>query len=529
MRSNKGRPSIRWAAGRDDSGNLVLVLVLVLALAALSAVTMAAVVPTFHTATSAQNGEQAVAQANSGLSAALFQLDQMGDQASSFCVGNAPSSEMAKADLASCEDGHATPPVPSAPGVVYYLARALRAKLPFGVTNEVRLTSEAEVKGQKRTASELVYREANSFGLFAVGSVTVNGNSGGADIGAAGGDPLTVTAGQSVNMGAGPHGTLTCTGGSSDNINWIGENGTVNNCSGVDETTSLSPSDPGLCSGSGASTAFDPCIPTGSAAAGSCASCAKTAGSTYCPLPGAGFKTQPTVSAAPQPPQDAVFDCTSATSGATVYIGDVNSAGNGCNATSSPSVTMPDDFTTVPSGDYYLDSNNVVVCGMPPSVLPAGPVNLFILPAACGSGATSGQCAFDKPSEPNYSCPLGSSSSPQLTLTGSYINSQASSMNTGFAFGPAGKNYVSPGEPNDFNILWGGDSQINFPKGTVLDSNFYAPGAGITLDGQDYMTIGSLVVNCFAMKGGPVMDFTYGEHATQYLQNWTASQYAITP
>ncbi len=43
------------------------------------------------------------------------------------------------------------------------------------------------------------------------------------------------------------------------------------------------------------------------------------------------------------------------------------------------------------------------------------------------------------------------------------------------------------------------------------------------------MTIGSLVVNCFYMKGGPVLDFTYGEHATQFVQGWTASQYSITP
>ena len=80
----------RWVVDRDDSGNLVVVLILIVVLAALSAVTIAAVIPPFHTATSSQNDEQAVAQANSGLSAALLQLDQMGDQASNFGVGECP-------------------------------------------------------------------------------------------------------------------------------------------------------------------------------------------------------------------------------------------------------------------------------------------------------------------------------------------------------------------------------------------------------------------------------------------------------
>lgn len=540
QRSTKARPRAGagsqptlWGRARDDSGNLIAVLVLVVVLAALAAVTLAAVIPSFGTATTSQNGEQAVAQANSGLSDALLQLDQMGDQVSSFCVGSPPASLLSSSGLSSCTNQGSSAPVADAPGVQYYLADVVTGTLTFGVTNEVQITSKATVSGQSRTATEIVYREANSFGLFAVGSVTVHGNSSGAAIGAAGGDPLQVTAAATINFGTGPDGTLTCTGGSSSAIVWIGENGAVNNCSGnPDQTTTLTPQDPSFCIGSQVSTAFKPCISTGSAALDACSNCATTSTKTYCPLPGIGFKTQPTVSAAPTPAQNAVFDCTSASPGGAVFIGDTTgtSVSNaGCASTSPPAVSLPDDFTTIPPGNYYLDSNNVTICGIAPSALPIGPVNIFALPAACGSGATSGQCPFDTPTQANYTCPVGDSTTPQLNLTGAYINAQSSSTQTDFKFGQGNGNYVTPGEPNDFNLFWGGDSAISFPKDTVLDSNLYAPGASLTFTGSKYFTIGSLALNCFAMQGGPTLDFTYGEHNTQFLQGWTASKYSITP
>lgn len=525
----------RWRRLRgDDSGNLVAVLILIVVLATLIAVTIAAIVPTFSTATSAQNGEQAVAQANSGLSDALLKLDQMGDQVSSFCVGAAPSSAMTSAGLSSCVNESTSPPVANAPGVKYYLAKVVRSRLPLGVTNEVELTSDAVVDGRTRTATELVYREADSFGLFAVGSLNVNGDSGGANIGAAGGNPLTITSNATVDFGAGPGGTLSCTGGTSSSIAWIGQKGTVNNCTGNDQNTSLSPSDPTFCVGNQLSTAFKPCVDTGSTTADQCPNCAvTTSNSTYCPLPGSGFKAQPTLSSAPTPPQNPVFDCTSSTPGGPVYIGNVS--GSGCGSASPPTVSMPDGFSTIPAGNYYLDSNSVTICGIAPKVLPNGPVNIFILPDACASEAQNGQwCPFDLPTAADYTCPVGTSTeasvNPQLTLTGQYINSEASTTSTGFSYGQGNSGgYFTPGEPNDFNLLWGGDAAISVGKPLVLVSNLYAPGASLTFDGNQYASVGSLTVNCFYMQGGPTLDFTYGEHSTDFLQGWTASQYSITP
>jgi hypothetical protein len=543
--ASRRRSAREAVASRGDAGNLVAVIILVFVLAALIVVTVGATVPTFHVATSAQNGEQAVAQANSGLSDALFQLDQMGDQVSSFCVGQPPASLLASAGLTSCVNETAAHPVPAAPGVQYYVAEDKTGLLPFGVTNEVELISQAKVGSESRRASELVYRESNNFGIFAIGALTINGNSGSAAVGAGSGNPLQITANVTINFGGGPSGQLTCTGGGPSDSVWIAESGATISCSGVTqlkENTVLSPVDPSICAGDQVSTAFAPCIATGGSSDGQCPNCQVAGGSTYCPLPGLGFKAQPTLSSAPTPPQDAVFDCTSLVPGGPVFIGDTSGTSitnGGCASTSTPAVSLPDHFSTIPPGNYYLDSNDVVICPMPPFIpqisgtgtpsSPIGPVNLFVLPEACGSGLTSGQCPFDTPGSGTYTCPVGGSTSPQLTVNG-YINAtNPPNGYTGPTVTASGGTQVVAGAPSDFNILWGGDSAINFPKDTVMDSNLYAPGASLKLDGTHYTTIGSLALNCFYMKGGPTLDFTYGEHGGQILQNWTVSQYQITP
>lgn len=79
-------------SSHNEDGSLVLVVIVIVLLLLLASVTLAAVIPGFRAATTAANGEQAVAQANAGLSDALFRLDQMGDNVTDFCVGNPPAS-----------------------------------------------------------------------------------------------------------------------------------------------------------------------------------------------------------------------------------------------------------------------------------------------------------------------------------------------------------------------------------------------------------------------------------------------------
>ena len=105
---------------RGEEGNLVVVVILVAVMALVVGIAVATLAPTFGVAHTSQTGEQAVAEANAGLSDALFHLDQLGDNAASFCVGNPPANLLSAANLASCYVT-GTSPLPSAPGLRYYV------------------------------------------------------------------------------------------------------------------------------------------------------------------------------------------------------------------------------------------------------------------------------------------------------------------------------------------------------------------------------------------------------------------------
>jgi hypothetical protein len=538
----------RWTPApreRGDEGNLVAVLVLLVALALLSVVTAAAIVPTFHVATTSQTGEQAVAQANSGLSDALFQLDQMGDQVSSFCLGDPPTSllDQAGLDLSSCINYSSQEPLPNAPSVKYYVGVTSNHLLPYGVTNEVRLTSEAIVSGQVRKASELVYRAADTFGVFGVGGVTLNGNSTGATIGTGSGNPLTLTP-EAVEVGSGPNGTLTCNEGSGNsNFTYVVQDGVVSTCGGTQEATSIEPSLPTFCSSGQLSTALAPCIATDS----SCTGCQTVNGSTYCPLPGIGFATQPTVTTAPTPTsQSAIFDCRSPSpSTTTVYIGQTttSSGKTQCATGTTPSVTLPDDFTAIPPGNYYLNADNVQICPIPgassssPSVLTNGPVNLFILPHDC----TSTTCAVTPAvSGQSYVCPK-SSSTFSLQYGGQMINTYLNSTNTQPYFtvtngrsGSSKKSVTfSAGDPSYLGVFWGGPGTVtlNFSSSApgAFSSNIFAPAATVTNSGSAGDYFGSVTSACFIENGSPNLYFIYGQHPPQYELGWSTTQYSINP
>lgn len=492
----------------DDSGNLIAVLILIVVLALLITVTVEALVPTFGTASTSQFGENAVAQANSGLSDALFRLDQLGDNASSFCVGTGiPSSLLTNAGLTSsdCLSGSG-PPLSNAPGLQYYVVRSISSGLKNFETSEVEIDSHAVVKGQARTVTALIYRVADGFAVFGKTSITANGSLTNAPVYSVGGFPLTSPVeGGTVYIGVGGGGTITCNGTNGGKIIEIGQNGSTNTnskCTNYQsQTTNFSPNEPTVCSGSTSSSAFSPCIDT--------SNFARTNGSTgsyYCPLPGLPASIQnpgnvSSVSVNPGP--DAVFNCSS--NGAAVTIGSTTTPteSSSCPSSTEPPVSpqVPGISSGVPPGSYYFDSSALTIAELDPCLFTNGNVSIY-----------------DLAQQP---------SSATLALNGQYMNA---------AQGTDSPLNFYPGNPSNFSLYWNGTGTISGPTGGgynsknpwVFDGYLYAPGASLTLSNGDEI-FGSMVVNSLTVQGSPNFYLVYPQHPKQFLQNWTVSHYEITP
>lgn len=484
---------------------------------------VAAVLPsTFSTASSSQAGEQAVSQANSGVSDALFRLDQMGDSISGFCVGTPPASVLPAGLTASSCMVEGTTALTSAPGLQYYLGSPVTTGLPAGVTNEVQLVSHAVVSGQARTVHVVIYRVADTFGIFGVAGVNANGALKKANVYEVGGYPVTgPLQGGTVDIGVGPNGNSTCTGNSGGTaIVTIGENGAKDSAcpNWQSEAANFDPTDPTICTTGQVSSAFSPCVDT--------SSFATSGGQDYCPLPGTGIPnplllTAPfaTPLATPPPQSGAVFDC--ATNGAAVTIGENPGAPSlGCAAGVA---ALPFGLTSIPAGTYYFDSNAVTVGNLDPCLLPSQ-VSIFVLPTGCASNAcpqyvptsTSNQVM----SSNSCTLPPSANTNVSLTLAGNDINA-----------GPAPQLPFdfTPGNPANFNLYWSGNNAVSVQKGLVFDGNLYAPGSILVMDGNGYETFGSLILGCFSQKGSPNLYFVYPQHPRQFLQGWTQTAYRITP
>ena len=499
---------------RDDSGNLVAAIVLITVIALLASVTIAAVVPSFSTAHTAQSGEQAVAQANAGLSDALFHLDQMGDAPTSFCAGDPPASLLPSGMTDSSCYLTGSAPVPSAPGVRYYVGNVVTSDQAGGTVQEVALTSYAWVSGQNRTATETVYRVSDSYGIFGVSGFSATGALKNANVFEVGGcsslsDPTcTPVQGGTVPVGVGPYGGALCTGNSSGSlIVTVGQNGSVNNgCPNwTAEATGLEPGAPTICGSGQTSSPFSPCIDI--------SSFATYEGSTYCPLWGSGIPNTISSSTEITPPQNAVFDC--ATDGAAVGVGSTSS---GCPAAG----TLPFHLSSIPPGTYYFDSNNFTVDNLDQCVF-AGPVSLFVLPADCSSGAcplytpTSGSDLVGGGNKCNL--PPNANTNVNLTLVGSYVNAGET---------PVSPFNFTPGVTSNFSLYWSGNNAITPTKGMIIDGQLYAPAAIMQLEGSGYEFYGSVVLNCFGAHGSPNLYFVRPLHAREFLMSWTVTNYRVT-
>jgi hypothetical protein len=501
---------------RGDDGNLVLVLVLVLALVLAATTTIAVLIPGFTTAQTSQTGEQAVAQADAGLSDALFRLDQAGDGAASFCVGKVAASAL-PSDLtaASCLSPSSTQPLVDAPGLQYYVVDSVAPPLPFGVTSEFAVTSYAIVHGEGRTVTAAIYRIADNFGFFGVSGFDANGALKQASVFEVGGYPGSQPLAQgTVAFGVGPNGNATCTGNSGGSqvitIGQIGAQVDPSCPNAAVETSGFVAQTPAVCASGQIPTAFAPCVNTSTFATSNNA--------VYCPLPGVGIPNSLNTSLPVTPPApNAVFDCR--TSGTTVTIG-TSSVGNG-----SVKYTLPFQLTSIPPGTYYFDSNNVTLANLDPAVL-AGPASIFVLPATCAAN----NCPTYRPTtaatnkvsgRSGCNLPPSSNSDANLSISGTYINATSAAENP-FPF--------TPGNVGNLNVYWSGNDAITTTGGAVFDGALYAPGAIEVIHGKSdapYI-FGSMVLNCFTQKGAPQMYLAYAQHATQYLQSWTVTNYRIT-
>jgi hypothetical protein len=532
----------------QDDGVLAVVVVLVAVLALLMVTVVSVVLPTFGVARTSQSGEQASAQVESGLSDALFRLDQLQDNVVNFCditvpgegpLPSALSSALKAAGLSQsqCLEG-ASPgasPLPGAPGLQWYVVSTVTP--PAGINDEVRIVASAAVGGQSRTVTEYAYRSDSNVGIYSVTQFTGDGTLNQAGVYTVSGFPITALQSGTVDVGVGPNGFMSCNGlSTTTSIEEVPELGaTAPTCQNVLPGNSiLDPKDPVVCAQGQQSTLFAPCVSTASFATVD----GTPASQTYCPLPGTGLPNPSGISSVASPGPNAVFDCL--TGGNPVTLEDSTSDPNpaqpspGCPSSTTPSLPYTIQGVpakTVPAGSYYFDSTSVTIGNLDPCLFTNGPVNIFILPHNC----TASGCPMYVPPSPSSTCPQAQNTvSTSLNVTGSYVNAASGSS-------PVFPKFY-PGNPANLNVYWAGDWGGNgqtaygfsMNKGSqsnpaVFDGNLYAPGANITMGGKGQILFGSVVDNCFIYNGSPTMYFVYPQHPTHFLSGWAVTHFSISP
>ena len=484
--------SPRSVARGKDEGQMVAVLVLVVVLIILSLVAVTTVTNGLNVAHIATTGEQAVAQANSGVSDAMFRVDQMGDSISPFCLGTPPAGTSKPAGVTTC-----LPALADAPNLLYYGVQPVSS-------TDVNVTSIAKVGNQARTANVTIYRILDSFAIFGITGLTYKGNfskvtvsetdARGKSVSSAC-PPLNVDC---VNIGVGVDGTISCNGGGSNgNIKVVGGPGSqVSSCNGTLSGYTAVPSAPTVCATGPPvqnSTAFAPCINTSNYALEPVG--AAHAGSPYCPLPGISGLVAGVYAYVPSPvPPNAVYDCD--TAGATVTL----------SATSAQEI---------PGGSYYITGNAATVGPIDPAAMTSGKVSFFILPQACTPTSCAPATMSSTASEQASGCNSPTPPSVSLSLSGT-INLNGSDVATN---GP------------NLNVYWGGCGSVpvgNGANAAQFGGNLYLPGGSITDNGGKFFFVGSMVIGNFTAHGTPNFGFSYPEHQTQVLQGWTETNYRIT-
>jgi Tfp pilus assembly protein PilX len=143
---------------RDERGNMIVVMGVIMVLLFLSIGVVARTTSGLHSTRQGQDFSSALANADSGLSDALFRVDQLGNApAASFCVGA----------NAACT----VTSVPGAAGVQYTARRV--------DDNTYTVLSKGLVNGQPHAIQATVTRSLlYPFAIFAKTGITFNGNSG---------------------------------------------------------------------------------------------------------------------------------------------------------------------------------------------------------------------------------------------------------------------------------------------------------------------------------------------------------------
>jgi hypothetical protein len=506
------RAAVRGAGDRrfDEEGNLVAALILVFVLLVTAATAVATLQGGFGTADRTTSGAAATADANAGLRDALFRLDQLGDSITPFCVGQPPDQYLAAAGLTDddCVPGGRRP-IPSAPGLRGYVVSVL-PELTFGgagtgVTDDLSVTSYAVDLGQTRTVHADVYRVADDFGFFGVSGFNSTGTLSNSPIFLAGNGGSLVQIPGAVPIGVGANGNAFCNGKGSQNITVIGGLGSNTGvCPGPGTTGStIEAEQPGACTPSATNGSFAPCIDLADGFA------TDSFGKQDCPLPGAGslgLDTNPPLVASPFN----VYNCATLGAGP-LTISDTNGP-------------------VIPPGSYFVDADQVTVGPIVPSALSAGPVNLFILPNACGeASATSAGGAncpvyYPPSSAGNLVEPPGTGG---CTLPPSYTNT-----NISLTIGGDVNSSPTIGDPANFNLYWSGDNVLGVPQGRkyLFVGYLYAPGAVVQNPGNNGLAFeGRFVLNCFSQNGSPNFTFLYPLHPRDFLSSWSVGNYVISP
>ena len=192
-------PELRPTCREDERGSLIVSVGVMMVLALLSA---AVVTRTFAGMRSTRQGQDfsaALANADAGISDALFRIDQRGGAAAAtFCVGPNPACTVAA--------------VPGAPGV-QYTARRID-------DNTYRILSKGVVNGQPHGVSVTVARAYNyPYAVFARVALSFNGNTGNYDPLTGVGPIETVDANNNVVLSPAPdvasNGQISCHGSTS--------------------------------------------------------------------------------------------------------------------------------------------------------------------------------------------------------------------------------------------------------------------------------------------------------------------------
>jgi Tfp pilus assembly protein PilX len=236
----------RLTRRRDERGNMIVVMAVIMVLLFLSIAVVARTTSGIHSTRQGQDFSAALANADGGLSDALFRIDQLGnDPATTFCVGNNVACTVAS--------------VPGAPGVQYTARRV--------DDNTYTVYSKGLVNGQFHAIQATVERSyLYPFAIFAKTSISFNGNSGNynssngvgpvATVDASGNFVLTPAADVASN------GQITCHGADSPAHRQAYFDGGGTNCdNGYLLTGSYNPLDPTLNCPAPVNIPTTPCLP----------------------------------------------------------------------------------------------------------------------------------------------------------------------------------------------------------------------------------------------------------------------------